>query len=99
MQDPSQSYTRTWSQKNAEFLTLRSGSKLRYLRDGQGPPLLLLHTVRTQLDIFQRVFPLLVKNFAVYALDYPGFGWWTSFQVTTIRSLRCETSSSNSSMP
>jgi pimeloyl-ACP methyl ester carboxylesterase len=31
--------------------------------------------VRTQLDIFQRVFPLLIKNFTVYALDYPGFGW------------------------
>ena len=31
------------------------GSTIRYIRTGEGPPLLLLHTLRTQLDIFQKV--------------------------------------------
>jgi pimeloyl-ACP methyl ester carboxylesterase len=35
----------------------------------------LLHTLRTQLDMFQKVVPELAKEFRVYALDYPGHGW------------------------
>jgi pimeloyl-ACP methyl ester carboxylesterase len=34
-----------------------------------------MHTVRTQLDYFQRVIPLLWDHYAVYALDLPGMGW------------------------
>jgi pimeloyl-ACP methyl ester carboxylesterase len=40
-----------------------------------GPNLLLLHTLRTQLDIFEKLVPLLSKSFTVYALDYPGHGF------------------------
>ena len=32
---------------------------LRYVKVGQGPPLVLLHTLRTQLDMFQKVIPAL----------------------------------------
>src|SRR5215216_1591122 len=39
-----------------------------------GPALVLLHTLRTQLDMFQRVVPELAARFRVYALDYPGHG-------------------------
>src|SRR5207244_11945794 len=35
----------------------------------------LLHTLRTQLDMFQRVVPPLACRFRVYALDYPGHGY------------------------
>jgi pimeloyl-ACP methyl ester carboxylesterase len=35
----------------------------------------LLHTLRTQLDIFQKVIPTLARHFTVYALDYPGHGY------------------------
>jgi pimeloyl-ACP methyl ester carboxylesterase len=35
----------------------------------------LLHTLRTQLDMFQRVVPVLAKQFRVYALDHPGHGY------------------------
>jgi pimeloyl-ACP methyl ester carboxylesterase len=42
---------------------------------GTGPSLVLLHTVRTQLDYFQRVIPLLWDSFTVYAVDLPGMGW------------------------
>jgi len=34
---------------------LADGTRLRYLRVGSGPTLILLHTVRTQLDHFQLV--------------------------------------------
>jgi pimeloyl-ACP methyl ester carboxylesterase len=51
------------------------GVNLRYIKAGQGPPLVLLHTLRTQLDMYQKVIPELSKHFEVYALDYPGHGF------------------------
>jgi len=51
------------------------GRKLRYIAAGRGPALVLLHTLRTQLDMFQRVIPQLAQRFRVYALDYPGHGY------------------------
>ncbi len=33
--------------------------RIRYIKTGQGPNLVLLHTLRTQLDIFHKVIPLL----------------------------------------
>jgi pimeloyl-ACP methyl ester carboxylesterase len=51
------------------------GSRLRYIETGSGPALVLLHTLRTQLDMFQRVIPKLSQQFTVYALDYPGHGY------------------------
>jgi pimeloyl-ACP methyl ester carboxylesterase len=50
------------------------GVRLRYLVAGSGPPLVLLHTLRTQLDLFQRVIPALARRYRVYALDLPGHG-------------------------
>jgi pimeloyl-ACP methyl ester carboxylesterase len=51
------------------------GIKVRCIKTGAGPNLVLLHTLRTQLDIFCRVVPELAKHFTVYACDYPGHGW------------------------
>ena len=51
------------------------GMKLRYVVTGEGPPLLLLHTLRTQLDMFQKVIPELARQFRVYAVDHPGHGY------------------------
>jgi pimeloyl-ACP methyl ester carboxylesterase len=51
------------------------GTPLRYLTVGEGPALLLLHTLRTQLDMFQKVIPALARRFTVYALDFPGHGY------------------------
>ena len=51
------------------------GCKLRYIKAGRGPNLVLLHTLRTQLDLFEKVVPDLAKSFTVYALDYPGHGY------------------------
>lgn len=51
------------------------GLRLRYIKAGQGRNLVLLHTLRTDLDIFEKVVPALSRNFTVYALDYPGHGF------------------------
>jgi len=70
-------YTRNWSPSGkVDFATLADGTRLRYLQTGSGPTaLVLLHTVRTQLDHFQLVIPKLVDAFTVYAVDFPGMGW------------------------
>jgi pimeloyl-ACP methyl ester carboxylesterase len=51
------------------------GVNLRYLRVGKGPTLVLLHTLRTQLDLFHKVIAELATDFTVYALDLPGHGY------------------------
>jgi len=51
------------------------GTKLRYIKTGTGPAIVLLHTLRTQLDLFEGVIPELSKHFTVFALDYPGHGY------------------------
>jgi pimeloyl-ACP methyl ester carboxylesterase len=51
------------------------GVKIRYIKTGTGRALVLLHTLRTQLDLFEKVVPDLAKSFTVYALDYPGHGY------------------------
>jgi len=49
--------------------------RVRCIKTGAGPNLVLLHTLRTQLDLFQKVIPELEKHFTVHAFDYPGHGW------------------------
>jgi len=51
------------------------GVRIRYVKTGAGPNLVLLHTLRTQLDLFEKIVPDLAKFFTVYALDYPGHGY------------------------
>lgn len=56
-------------------LTLANKTTIRYLKTGSGKPLILMHTIRTQLDYFQEAIPLLAKYFTVYAIDLPGHGY------------------------
>ena len=53
------------------------GTVFRYREtgDSSGPVLVLLHTLRTQLDLFEKLVPELSKHFTVYAFDYPGHGY------------------------
>jgi hypothetical protein len=43
-------------------VTLDDGVTIRYLKAGDGPPLLLMHNIRTQLDYFEEVIPQLAKH-------------------------------------
>jgi pimeloyl-ACP methyl ester carboxylesterase len=74
---PDSIYTRTWFPSGEiAYATLAAGTRLRYLKAGSGPrALILLHTVRTQLDHFQLVIPRLLDAFTLYAVDFPGMGW------------------------
>jgi pimeloyl-ACP methyl ester carboxylesterase len=74
--DAAHAYTETWC-KGGEigYVEVNGGARVRYLRVGSGPPLVLMHTVRTQLDHFQRVVPLITDAYTVYAVDFPGMGW------------------------
>lgn len=74
---PDTSYTAKWTHGRGavKFFARSDGSRIRYLEVGEGPPLVLMHTVRTQLDYFQLVIPRLWDTFTVYALDLPGMGW------------------------
>ena len=75
-EQPDNTYTRTWAPDlRSSFVKLPDGTKVRHIVTGTGPDLLLLHTIRTQLDLFQRLVPLLAGHFTVHAFDYPGFGW------------------------
>lgn len=71
------SYTETWSDGRGvvKYFTRSDGAKLRYYTAGAGPVLVLIHTIRTQLDYFHKVIPLLRDSFTVYAVDMPGMGW------------------------
>jgi pimeloyl-ACP methyl ester carboxylesterase len=75
--NPDSHYTAAWTNGHGavEYFHRHDGSRLRYFRGGNGPAVVLLHTVRTQLDYFQRVIPKLWNHFTVYALDLPGMGW------------------------
>jgi pimeloyl-ACP methyl ester carboxylesterase len=74
---PNSGYTRTWSPSGEiEYAKLADGTRLRYLKVGSGQTMLiLLHTVRTQLDQFQLVIPKITHAFTIYAIDMPGMGW------------------------
>jgi pimeloyl-ACP methyl ester carboxylesterase len=47
----------------------------RYLTGGSGPPLVMLHTVRTQAEHFRHLIPLVEQGYTLYALDLPGMGY------------------------
>jgi pimeloyl-ACP methyl ester carboxylesterase len=50
------------------------GLRLRYVRRGQGPPVVLLHGLAASLYTWKDVLPALAAHHDVIALDLPGFG-------------------------
>ena len=68
-------YTAGWNENQTpEVIKLSNGFSLRYLRTGRGPPVVLLHTMRTQLDYFSQLVPALKGQYQVYVVDLPGHG-------------------------
>jgi pimeloyl-ACP methyl ester carboxylesterase len=51
-----------------------AGCDMRYLRAGSGPPVVLLHTLRTQLEYFLPLVGALGRAFDIIAPDLPGHG-------------------------
>jgi pimeloyl-ACP methyl ester carboxylesterase len=50
------------------------GLRLRYVRAGQGSPVLLLHGFSSSLFTWRELLPGLARQHDVVALDFPGFG-------------------------
>lgn len=65
----------SWAPDSSPRRVEVNGVRLRYIETGDGPPLVLLHTLRTDLDLFQKVIPELRRSFRVYAVDFPGHGF------------------------
>lgn len=58
----------------AALLKISEAITLRYEKAGHGTPLVLLHTIRTQIEYFRVLAPILAKGHTVYAIDLPGHG-------------------------
>ena len=56
------------------FVTLADGETVRVIKTGQGAPMLLMHTIRTQIEYFSEMIPFYAANHTVYAVDLPGHG-------------------------
>ncbi|HSI27771.1 MAG: alpha/beta fold hydrolase [Methylophilus sp.] len=56
------------------FIKLANGETVRVIKSGQGEPLFLMHTIRTQIEFFSEVIPFYAENYTVYAVDLPGHG-------------------------
>lgn len=64
----------TISGREPTLLRISDKLSLRYVKLGEGPALVLLHTIRTQLEYFRDLAPLLAEKYTVYAVDLPGHG-------------------------
>lgn len=64
----------TISGRDPTLLKISDDVSLRYVKLGEGPVLVLLHTIRTQLEYFRDLAPLLAERYTVYAVDLPGHG-------------------------
>ena len=53
---------------------LLDGTYIRYIEKGEGPNLLLLHTIRNRIEYYEKVLPLLTKKFKVFCIELPGHG-------------------------
>ena len=60
---------------NSEHWMTVDGARMRYLRSGSGPPLILLHGLVAYSFSWRLVMPALAQHFTVYALDMPGSGF------------------------
>jgi len=69
--------TQKWSEAASSYLRLEDGTQIRYLKLGEGKPLVMLHSLRTQLDLFYKLAPLLKDDFSLYLIDLPGHGYST----------------------
>jgi pimeloyl-ACP methyl ester carboxylesterase len=60
--------------KDAYFADV-AGARVRFVDEGEGPPVVLLHGFASALDTWRGVMQDLKKTHRVLALDLKGFGW------------------------
>ena len=60
----------------SKFLDLKNGSRIHYRDEGDlyKPAIILLHGFNGSLFNFERMVPLLSKEFRLISIDLPGFG-------------------------
>ncbi len=58
-----------------ERFTTIEGQRVRYIRTGHGPTVVLLHGFASSIYTWKDVIPALAPSHEVVALDFPGFGW------------------------
>lgn len=58
-----------------EHWSVLNGCRMRYLRSGSGPPLLLLHGLLGYSFSWRFALPVLAEKATVYAVDMPGVGF------------------------
>lgn len=56
------------------FVKLSDGETVRVIKTGKGEPLVLIHTIRTQIEFFSEIILFYAQNYTVYAVDLPGHG-------------------------
>ncbi len=56
------------------MIKLSDGETVRVIKTGQGEPLVLMHTIRTQIEFFSEMIPFYAQKYTVYAVDLPGHG-------------------------
>jgi pimeloyl-ACP methyl ester carboxylesterase len=52
-----------------------AGAEIRYIKQGEGPPVLLVHGVPLSLLTWRHNLAALARDFTVVAVDLKGFGW------------------------
>jgi pimeloyl-ACP methyl ester carboxylesterase len=60
--------------KSATFADIE-GVRVRYVDQGEGPPVVLIHGFASSLDVWDGVIHEVAKTHHVLALDLKGFGW------------------------
>lgn len=69
----------------AQILTKNiNGFTINYVKAGQGPPLLLLHGANVGWIGWYNIIAPLSKKFTVYALDWPGSGYSTKIDFSSL---------------
>lgn len=62
------------TQSVPKLLKISDTLSIRYQTTGNGPPLVLMHTIRTQLEYLGNLAARLCASYTVYAIDLPGHG-------------------------
>ena len=48
---------------NPSLLKISDKLSIRFQKTGEGPPLVLMHTIRTQLEYFRALLPALARSY------------------------------------